>query len=171
MKKAPASRARRERERVVSTRKRNLALADNWKRKKAEDLSDEEILAMSDDDYMNRAQLKFFRHRLENLRASILSKAGQTVENLRDDIGAVADPADRATIEEEHALELRTRDRERKLLRKIDQAVALIDSGDYGYCTETGEPIGVPRLLARPTATLSLEAQERREKRQKLFGD
>ncbi|MBQ6657068.1 MAG: RNA polymerase-binding protein DksA [Ottowia sp.] len=126
---------------------------------------------MSDDNYMNRAQLKFFRHRLESLRASILSKAGQTVENLRDDIGAVADPADRATIEEEHALELRTRDRERKLLRKIDQAITRIDSGDYGWCDETGEAIGVPRLLARPTATLTLEAQERREKRQKLFGD
>ena len=83
----------------------------------------------------------------------------------------MADPADRATIEEEHALELRTRDRERKLLRKIDQAITRIDSGDYGWCDETGEAIGVPRLLARPTATLTLEAQERREKRQKLFGD
>ena len=81
------------------------------------------------------------------------------------------DPADRATIEEEHALELRTRDRERKLLKKIEQALATIDSGDYGYCEETGDPIGIPRLLARPTATLSLEAQQRRELRQKLYGD
>ena len=81
------------------------------------------------------------------------------------------DPAARATIEEEHALELRTRDRERKLLKKVQQSIARIDSGDYGWCEETGEPIGIPRLLARPTATLSLEAQERRELRQKLVGD
>jgi DnaK suppressor protein len=83
----------------------------------------------------------------------------------------VPDPADRATIEEEHALELRTRDRERKLLKKVEQSLARIESGEYGWCEETGEPIGVPRLLARPTATLSLEAQQRRELRQKLFGD
>ena len=90
--------------------------------------------------------------------------------NLRDNI-LVPDPADRATIEEEHALELRTRDRERKLLKKVEQALARIESGDYGWCEETGEAIGVARLLARPTANLSLEAQERRELRQKLFGD
>ena len=83
----------------------------------------------------------------------------------------VPDPADRATIEEEHALELRTRDRERKLLKKIEQSINRIDAGDYGYCDETGEPIGVGRLLARPTATLSLEAQHRRELKQKMFGD
>jgi DnaK suppressor protein len=83
----------------------------------------------------------------------------------------VPDPADRATIEEEHALELRTRDRERKLLKKVQQALTRIDSGDYGYCEETGEPIGIPRLLARPTATLSLEAQQRRELKQKMYGD
>ena len=77
----------------------------------------------------------------------------------------------RATIEEEHALELRTRDRERKLLKKIEQSIARIDAGDYGYCDETGEPIGVGRLIARPTATLSLEAQQRRELKQKMFGD
>ena len=81
------------------------------------------------------------------------------------------DPADRATIEEEHALELRTRDRERKLLKKVQAAIKRIDDGDYGWCEETGEPIGVARLLARPTATLSLEAQERREIKQKMFGD
>jgi DnaK suppressor protein len=83
----------------------------------------------------------------------------------------VPDPADRATIEEEHALELRTRDRERKLLKKIQQAVVRVDEGEYGYCEETGEPIGIGRLLARPTATLSLEAQQRRELRQKMYGD
>src|SRR5213075_774758 len=78
---------------------------------------------------------------------------------------------DRATIEEEHALELRTRDRERKLLKKIEQSISRIDAGDYGYCDETGEPIGLGRLLARPTATLSLEAQQRREMKQKMFGN
>ena len=81
------------------------------------------------------------------------------------------DPADRATIEEEHALELRTRDRERKLLKKIEQSIARIDIGKYGYCDETDEPIGVSHLLARPTATLSLKAQQRRELKQKMFGE
>ena len=83
----------------------------------------------------------------------------------------VPDPADRATIEEEHALELRTRDRERKLLKKVKAALKRIEDGDYGWCEETGEPIGVARLIARPTATLSLEAQQRREIKQKMFGD
>ena len=83
----------------------------------------------------------------------------------------VPDPADRATIEEEHALELRTRDRERKLLKKIQQSIQKIDAGEYGWCEETGDPIGVARLLARPTATLSLEAQQRRELKQRMYGD
>ena len=133
-------------------------------------LTEAEILAMGEKDYMNDAQLAFFRQRLEQLRDEILKNADQTTEHLRETV-VVPDPADRATIEEEHALELRTRDRERKLLKKIEQSIARIESGEYGWCEETGEPIGVPRLLARPTATLSLEAQERRELRQKLFGD
>lgn len=120
---------------------------------------------------MNDKQLAFFRLRLRQLKDDILTNAGETTEHLRSDTVVVPDPADRATIEEEHALELRTRDRERKLLRKIEQSIARIDTGDYGYCDETGEPIGVARLLARPTATLSLEAQQRRELKQKLFGD
>ncbi|WP_092135570.1 RNA polymerase-binding protein DksA [Cupriavidus sp. YR651] len=133
-------------------------------------LTEAEILKMSDKDYMNEAQLAFFRNRLEQLRDEILKNADQTTEHLRETV-IVPDPADRATIEEEHALELRTRDRERKLLKKVEQSLQRIESGDYGWCEETGEPIGVPRLLARPTATLSLEAQQRRELRQKLFGD
>lgn len=133
-------------------------------------LTEDEILAMDDKGYMNEAQLAFFRARLEQLQTEILRNAGQTTENLRETV-IVPDPADRATIEEEHALELRTRDRERKLLKKVQQSLARIESGDYGWCEETGEPIGVPRLIARPTATLSLEAQQRRELRQKLFGD
>lgn len=133
-------------------------------------LTEAQILAMSEDDYMNDAQLAFFKNRLKILENDILNKANITTENLRE-TQFVPDPADRATIEEEHALELRTRDRERKLLKKIQQSLQLIESKDYGWCEETGEPIGIGRLLARPTATLSLEAQERREKRQKLYGD
>ena len=133
-------------------------------------LSEAEILAAPDKDYMNPAQLHFFKVRLQTMEQDILRNAGETTEHLRESI-IVPDPADRATIEEEHALELRTRDRERKLLKKIQQSIHRIDSGEYGYCEETGDPIGVPRLLARPTATLSLEAQERREMKQKMFGE
>ena len=125
---------------------------------------------MSDKDYMNDKQLEFFRNRLTEMEAELRHNAGQTTENLREST-VVPDPADRATIEEEHALELRTRDRERKLLKKVQAAIKRIDEGEYGYCEETGEPIGVRRLLDRPTATLSLEAHERREIKQKMFGD
>ena len=151
--------------------KKDAKLANNWKTNKVDQLVDAEILAMSDDDYMNATQLAFFRRKLVLLKDDMLANAGQTTENLREDTVVVPDPADRATIEEEHALELRTRDRERKLLKKIEQSITRIDSGEYGYCDETGEPIGVGRLLARPTATLSLEAQQRRELKQKMFGD
>lgn len=133
-------------------------------------LTEAALLKMSEKDYMNKEQLAFFKERLEALRDDILKNANETTEHLRENV-LVPDPADRATIEEEHALELRTRDRERKLLKKVEQALARIESGDYGWCEETGEPIGISRLLARPTANLSLEAQERRELRQKLFGD
>jgi DnaK suppressor protein len=151
--------------------KKDAKLANNWKTKKVQDLSDPEILAMSDDHYMNDAQMAYFKRKLVILKNEILASAGQTTENLREDTVVVPDPADRATIEEEHALELRTRDRERKLLKKIEQSITRIEVGDYGYCDETGEPIGIGRLLARPTATLSLEAQQRRELKQKMFGD
>jgi DnaK suppressor protein len=133
-------------------------------------LTEAELLKMSEKDYMNAAQLDFFRQKLNSLKDDLLKNASETTEHLRENI-LVPDPADRATIEEEHALELRTRDRERKLLKKVEQALARIESGDYGWCEETGEPIGLNRLIARPTANLSLEAQERRELRQKLFGD
>jgi len=132
--------------------------------------TESELLRMPASEYMNERQLGFFRDRLRQLEQEILSNAGATTEHLRE-TQFVPDPADRATIEEEHALELRTRDRERKLLKKVQQSIARIDAGEYGWCDETGEPIGLRRLLARPTATLSLEAQERREMRQKMFGD
>ncbi len=146
-------------------------LANAWKTKAGRDLSEDELLSMPEAEYMNDKQLDFFRARLQALKDDLLSNAGETTEHLREDTSIVPDPADRATIEEEHALELRTRDRERKLLKKISQSLVRIDSGDYGFCDETGEPIGLGRLIARPTATLSLEAQQRRELKQKMFGD
>jgi DnaK suppressor protein len=151
--------------------KKDAKLANNWKSKKVEDLTDAEVLAMPDAEYMNDVQMAYFRRKLVSLKQDILNSAGETTEHLREDTVVVPDPADRATIEEEHALELRTRDRERKLLKKIEQSIVRIDAGDYGFCDETGEAIGVGRLLARPTATLSLEAQQRRELKQKMFGD
>ena len=133
-------------------------------------LTEADLLKMSEKDYMNAAQLEFFKTKLLALKADLLMHANETTEHLRENV-LVPDPADRATIEEEHALELRTRDREHKLLKKVEQSLLSIESGEYGWCEETGEPIGIPRLLARPTANLSLEAQERRELRQKLFGN
>ena len=146
-------------------------LVNAWKTKTGRELTEPEILAMPDAEYMNDKQLEFFRLRLQTLKDDLLSNAGETTEHLREDTSIVPDPADRATIEEEHALELRTRDRERKLLKKISQSLSRLDSGEYGFCDETGEPIGLGRLIARPTATLSLEAQQRRELKQKMFGD
>jgi DnaK suppressor protein len=146
-------------------------LASAWKNKAGRDMTEAEVLAMPEPEYMNEKQLEFFRIKLQTLKDDLLSNAGETTEHLREDTSIVPDPADRATIEEEHALELRTRDRERKLLKKISQSLGRIESGDYGFCDETGEPIGLGRLIARPTATLSLEAQQRRELKQKMFGD
>ncbi|VWX32578.1 RNA polymerase-binding transcription factor DksA [Limnobacter sp. 130] len=133
-------------------------------------INEKQLLAMKENDYMNEVQLAFFRQRLQEMEKELLANAGETTEHLRETV-VVPDPADRATIEEEHALELRTRDRERKLLKKIQQSIQKIDAGEYGWCEETGDPIGVARLLARPTATLSLEAQQRRELKQRMYGD
>ncbi|MFA9441526.1 MAG: RNA polymerase-binding protein DksA [Rhodocyclaceae bacterium] len=133
-------------------------------------LTEAKLLAMPESEYMNAEQLQFFRERLTQMREELQQKVDETVEHMREQ-ETVADPADRATVEEEHALELRTRDRERKLLKKIDQALVRITDESYGYCEETGEPIGLARLLARPTATLSVEAQTRRERMQKMFAD
>jgi len=154
----------------MTTKEANAKAKPSATANKGAKLTEAELLKMSDKDYMNAAQLEFFRIKLQTLKDDILKNASETTEHLRENI-LVPDPADRATIEEEHALELRTRDRERKLLKKVEQALARIESGDYGWCEETGEPIGISRLIARPTANLSLEAQERRELRQKLFGE
>ena len=138
--------------------------------KKPKILSEEDLLKAPEKDYMNEAQLAFFKQRLLDLRDQMLQNADDTGQHLREN-EITTDPSDRATLEEEYTLELRTRDRERKLLKKISQSLARIDSGEYGFCDETGEPIGLGRLIARPTATLSLEAQQRRELKQKMFGD
>jgi len=133
-------------------------------------LSEAEIIKQAKSDYMSKDQLKFFKYRLLELQSQLRENADATTEHLRE-LAVAPDPADRATLEEEHALELRARDRERKLLKKVDQALMRIEDGSYGYCEETGDPIGIQRLLARPTATLTIEAQERRELKQKMYGE
>src|SRR6187402_2595577 len=151
-------------------RKPSMAVKTATAVKKIRELSEDDVLAAPDKDYMNEAQLAFFKRRLLELRDQLLQNADDTGEHLREN-EITTDPSDRATLEEEYTLELRTRDRERKLLKKVEKSLRLIDDGSYGWCEETGEPIGVARLIARPTATLSLEAQERRERVQKLYGD
>ena len=133
-------------------------------------LSEAELLRAPASQYMSAEQLAFFRERLLETQKELLEKADLTSEHLREH-EIEADPTDQATIEEEYALELRARDRERKLLKKIDEALRRIEDGSYGYCEETGDPIGIPRLIARPTATLTIEAQSRREQKQKLYGE
>ena len=169
--KKPSAKAETEPMNAAKSSATDTKLASAWKTKAGKDLTEPELLAMPDSEYMGEKQLEFFRAKLQALKDDLLSNAGETTEHLREDTSIVPDPADRATIEEEHALELRTRDRERKLLSKISQSLARLESGDYGFCDETGEPIGLGRLIARPTATLSLEAQQRRELKQKMFGD
>jgi DnaK suppressor protein len=135
-------------------------------------MTDADILNMPEEDYMNEVQLAFFKNRLLSLESEMVDNAKKTTQAFQEqDTNYIADPSDRATIEEEYALELRTRDRERKLLQKIRSALESIENGDYGFCEDTGEPIGIKRLIARPTASLSIEAQERREKMQKHFAE
>ncbi len=133
-------------------------------------LSEAEIIKQAKSEYMSKDQLKFFKYRLLELQSQLRENADATTEHLRE-LAVAPDPADRATLEEEHALELRARDRERKLLKKVSSALLRIEDGSYGYCEETGDPIGIQRLLARPTATLTIEAQERREMKQKMYGE
>lgn len=121
-----------------------------------------------EEEYMNDDHLAFFKDLLLSVQDDIINKANQTTDYLQEQ-EATPDPADRATLEEEYALELRTRDRERKLLTKVQASLKQIDEGTYGFCLDTGEPIGLRRLLARPTATLSIEAQERREQLKKQY--
>src|SRR5688572_12451763 len=121
--------------------------------------------------YMNKEQLEHFRNILNSWKLDLMVEVDRTVSHMKDEAANFPDPNDRATQEEEFSLELRTRDRERKLIRKIDEALKRLEDGSYGYCLETGEEIGVKRLEARPVATLSIEAQERRERRERQYGD
>jgi len=131
--------------------------------KSAHALTEAEIREMPPSDYMNEAQLDFFRRRLTDMRDEMLSREQGSKERLHQN-ETHADPADRATAEEEHFLDLRLRERESLLLRKIDESLRLIHSKDYGYCAKTGEPIGIPRLLVRPTATVCIDVKDRDEK-------
>jgi DnaK suppressor protein len=124
-----------------------------------------------DEPFMNPRQREYFRQKLERWRDEILRESRETLENLQEENQNHPDMADRASSESDRALELRTRDRQRKLISKIDAALKRIDEGTYGYCEETGEPIGIARLDARPIATLSLEAQESHERREKVYRD
>ena len=133
-------------------------------------LTEAELLRAPASQYMSAEQLAFFRERLLQTQKELLENANLTSEHLREH-ELEPDPTDQATIEEEYALELRARDRERKLLKKIDEALRRIDDGSYGYCEETGEPISLKRLEARPIATLSIEAQERHERRERVYRD
>jgi len=128
-------------------------------------------VARKGEEYMNKEQLEHFRMILSAWKQDLMQEVDRTMLHMKDEAANFPDPNDRATQESEFSLELRTRDRERKLIRKIDEALKRIEDGSYGYCLETGEPIGVKRLEARPVATLSVEAQERRERREKQFGD
>ncbi len=132
-------------------------------------LTEKALLAMPGSSYMNAAQLRFFRDLLNRQRQDLLDNATMTIDHLRDG-EAEADPNDRATIEEENSIELRIRDRERKMLPRVDAALRRIDEGRFGFCEETGDPIGLRRLLARPTTVYSIEAQERHESRQRIQG-
>ncbi|HEY5775810.1 MAG TPA: RNA polymerase-binding protein DksA [Xanthomonadales bacterium] len=124
-----------------------------------------------DEEYMNPQQIEYFRQKLMNWRDELIEESRETISNLQSEVRDVGDEAERATRETENSLELRTRDRYRKLINKINKTLARIDDGEYGYCEETGEEIGLQRLEARPIATLCLDAQERWEIRQKQLGD
>jgi len=131
----------------------------------------EDYMPSEDEPFMNDSQRAYFRRKLLDWRDEIMRSTKETLEHLQNDSEQHADIADRATSESERALELRARDRQRKLIAKIDEALGRIDEGTYGYCEETGEPISLKRLAARPIATLSVEAQERHERRERVYRD
>ena len=138
---------------------------------KAEQFLPEDYHPAEDEPFMNDMQLEYFRRKLMNWRDDLLSGTRDTIEGLQDGTRAIPDVADRASEETDRALELRTRDRQRKLVGKIEQALRRIDEGEYGYCEVTGEPISLKRLNARPIATMSLEAQESHERKEKVHRD
>jgi len=134
-------------------------------------LKDSEYRPSEDEPFMNDRQLEYFKQKLLDWKEDILKESRETVTHLQAETENHPDLADRASSETDRALELRTRDRQRKLISKIDEALRRIEEGNYGYCEETGEPIGIARLEARPIATLSLEAQERHERRERVHRD
>ena len=138
---------------------------------KAESFLPDDYRPAEDEPFMNPRQLEYFRRKLQAWRAELMDESKHTIEGLQDNTRNIPDIADRASEETDRALELRTRDRQRKLVAKIDAALRRIDNGEYGYCEETGEPISLKRLDARPIATLSLEAQERHERRERVHRD
>jgi DnaK suppressor protein len=151
-----------------------------WRRALPKGVGEENIMLVtlppdyrpsSDEEFMNPLQLEYFRQKLMRWRGELLREAGETLHSLGEGGIAEADLTDRASVETDRALELRTRDRARKLISKIDQALERIENGTYGYCEETGEPIGLRRLEARPIATLSIEAQERHERMERVHRD
>ena len=133
--------------------------------------NDHEYRPSEDEAFMNERQREYFRHKLLAWKEDILRESRETLEHLQDENNVLPDLVDRASTETDRALELRTRDRQRKLIAKIDAALHRIGDGSYGYCEETGEPISLRRLDARPIATLSIEAQERHERREKVYRD
>ncbi|MDP3173681.1 MAG: RNA polymerase-binding protein DksA [Phenylobacterium sp.] len=134
-------------------------------------IADSQYRPSEDEEFMNPRQLEYFKQKLLNWKEDILKESRETLTHLQSETENHPDIADRASSETDRALELRTRDRQRKLIAKIDEAIRRIEDGSYGYCEETGEPIGVARLDARPIATLSLEAQERHERRERVHRD
>ena len=138
---------------------------------KAETFLPDDYTPAEDEPFMNEKQTEYFRRKLLNWRSEILEDSRDTIESMKDGTRNIPDVADRASEETDRALELRTRDRERKLVAKIDGALRRIDEGEFGYCSVTGEPISLKRLDARPIATMSLEAQERHERREKVYRD
>ncbi len=138
---------------------------------KAESFLPDDYRPAEDEPFMNERQLEYFRRKLITWKQDLLSQSSETIDNLQDSARSVPDLADRASEETDRALELRTRDRQRKLVAKIDAALRRIENGEYGYCEVTGEPISLKRLDARPIATMTLEAQERHERREKVHRD
>jgi DnaK suppressor protein len=134
-------------------------------------LAEESYRPSEDEEFMNERQLEYFKQKLLNWKEDILRESRETLSHLQTETENHPDLADRASSETDRALELRTRDRQRKLISKIDEALRRIEDGSYGWCEETGEPIGIARLEARPIATLSLEAQERHERRERVHRD
>lgn len=173
-KKAPAKKsgasAKKKTQTKTAVKKSTASKAKNAPAKPAKLLTEAQIRKASKKDYMNDDQLAFFKHRLQEQRAEVLAREIEIRERLNNRENS-ADPADRATTEEEHWLDLRLRDREAKLLRKIDEALDRIKRHDFGFCEETGEDIGIPRLLARPTATVCVDVKDHSERIEAQFRD